>query len=104
MKFALTAISETAGEIPEPLSVHEAGMDEGASNFLPRRGNPESPRLDPCRANGLAKDLHRLSRSPLAEEFDLAARALGNHGWNASDSRRRKNISSLVDDRDRILE
>ena len=47
-------ISEKVREIPEPLSVHEIRMDDGAVITLRRHGNPAGPRLVMSHAYGLA--------------------------------------------------
>ena len=54
----LMTISEKVWEIPEPLSVHEVNMEDGAVIFLRRHGNPAGPRLVLSHGNGLAIDLY----------------------------------------------
>lgn len=96
--------SEIVWEIPEPLTVHEVRMKDGAAIILRRHGNPAGPRLLLCHGNGLAIDLYYPFWSLLAEEFDLFVFDLRNHGWNPVGPLKGHNLPSFVDDHDRILE
>ena len=96
--------SEKVWEIPEPLSVHEVRMEDGAAIILRRHGNPAGPRLVLSHGNGLAADLYYPFWSLLAEDFDLFIYDLRNHGWNPVGPQRGHNLPSFVDDHDRILE
>ena len=96
--------SERVWEIPEPLSVHEIRMEDGAAIILRRHGNPAGPRLVLSHGNGLAADLYYPFWSLLAEDFELFIYDLRNHGWNPVGPQRGHNLPSFVDDHDRILE
>ena len=96
--------SEKIWEIPEPLSVHEVEMEDGAVVILRRHGNPAGPRLVLSHGNGLAIDLYYPFWSLLAEDFDLFIYDLRNHGWNPVSPQRGHNLPSFVDDHDRIIE
>ena len=95
---------ETVWEIPEPLSVHQARMEDGAVIFLRRHGNPDGPRLVLSHGNGLAIDLYYPFWSQLTEDFDLVVYDLRNHGWNEVTSMGNHTIPIMVRDHDRILD
>ena len=96
--------SEKVWEIPEPLSVREVRMEDGATIILRRHGNPAGTRLVLSHGNGLAIDLYYPFWSLLAGDFDLIMYDLRNHGWNAVGSQKQHTVPSFVDDHDRILE
>ena len=95
---------ETPWIIPEPLSIHETGMDDGSVIILRRHGNPDGPRLVLSHGNGLAVDLYYPFWSQLADDFDLVVYDLRNHGWNEVTSLGNHTIPNMVRDHDRILE
>ena len=97
-------ISEKVWEIPEPLSVREVHMEDGAIVFLRRHGNPAGPRLVLSHGNGLAIDLYYPFWSLLLDDFELFVYDLRNHGWNPVGPQRRHNLPFFVDDHDHILE
>ena len=100
----MTTTSETAWEIPEPLSICEVRVDDDTIVTLRRHGNPAGPRLLLSHGNGLAIDLYYPFWSLLAEDFDLIIYDLRNHGWNAVSPLQKHNIPTFVSDHDLILQ
>ncbi len=94
----------SAWEVPQPLSTHEARMDDGTGIVLRRHGNPDGPRLVLSHGNGLAIDLYYPFWSLLAKDYDLIAYDQRNHGWNTVSTMENHNIPTLVSDHDRVLE
>ncbi len=95
-------IPEKVWKIPEPLSVHEISMKDGAKIILRRHGNPEGIRLILCHGNGLASDLYYPFWCMLMDDFDLIIYDLRNHGWNPSSSIRHHNVPMFIRDQDHI--
>ena len=96
--------SEVLWDIPNPISTHDARVDDDTVITLRRHGNPEGPRLVLSHGNGLAIDLYYPFWSLLADDFDLIVYDLRNHGWNAASEIVRHNVPTLVQDHDKILE
>lgn len=96
-------ISDKVWEIPEPLSVHEVRMEDGATIVLRRHGNPAGSRLVLSHGNGLAIDLYYPFWSLLTEDFDLIIYDLRNHGWNGLSTSQNHNIPTFTRDQSRIL-
>ena len=91
-------------EIPEPLSVRHARMDDGTNIVLRRHGNRQGPRLVLCHGNGLAIDLYYPFWSLLTASYDLIVYDLRNHGWNEVTAIGEHHIPSLISDHDLIME
>ena len=68
--------------VPEPLAVAEARMDDGTVILLRRHGNTTGPRLVLSHANGFAVDAYYPFWTLLADRFDIVVYDLRNHGWN----------------------
>lgn len=100
----LTPHTQTVWEVPEPLSVRTARMDDGTNIVLRRHGKPGGPRLVVCHGNGLASDLYYPFWSLLTGACDLIVYDLRNHGWNEVTAIDNHNIPSLVRDHDLIME
>ena len=97
--------SEAFCDIPEPLSIHEVGLDNDAVTAVRRHGNPDAgTRLVLSHGNGLAVDLYYPFWSLFAQDFDLMVYDLRNHGWNAVGARREHHIPKLMRDHDLVLE
>ena len=96
---------ETVWEIPEPLSLCEVELDDETVTVARRHGNPDADlRLVLSHGNGLAIDLYYPFWSLLADDFDLIAFDLRNHGWNRVGNRRNHNIPVLMHDHDLVLD
>ena len=95
---------DTVWEIPEPISVCEARLDDDSVTTVRQHGNPSGPRLVLSHGNGLAIDLYYPFWSLLAGDFELMVYDLRNHGWNQVGRRREHNIPTLIHDHDLILE
>ena len=96
---------ETVWEIPEPLSLCEVELDDETVTVVRRHGNPDADlRLVLSHGNGLAIDLYYPFWSLLADDFDLIAFDLRNHGWNRVGNRRNHNIPVLMHDHDLVLD
>ena len=96
---------ETVWEIPEPLSLCEVELDDRTVTVARRHGNPDADlRLVLSHGNGLAIDLYYPFWSLLADDFDLIAFDLRNHGWNRVGDRRNHNIPVLMHDHDLVLD
>lgn len=97
-------MSESAWNIPEPLAVHRARVDDSTVIALRRHGNPEGPRLVLSHGNGYAIDLYYPFWSLLAGSYDLVIHDLRNHGWNAVGPLKTHTIPHLVHDQERVLD
>ena len=96
---------ETVWKIPEPLSLCEVELDDETVTVVRRHGNPDADlRLVLSHGNGLAIDLYYPFWSLLADDFDLIAFDLRNHGWNRVGNRRNHNIPVLMHDHDLVLD
>ncbi len=91
-------------QVPEPLSTLDVSVDDETVITLRRHGNPSGPRLVMSHGNGLSIDLYYPFWSLLADEFDIIAYDLRNHGWNAASSMQNHNLPTLVHDHDVIME
>ena len=92
-------------KIPEPLSLCEVELDDETVTVVRRHGNPDADlRLVLSHGNGLAIDLYYPFWSLLADDFDLIAFDLRNHGWNRVGNRRNHNIPVLMHDHDLVLD
>ena len=96
--------SQTAWELPEPLSTHDVRVDDDTVITLRQHGNPSGPRLVLSHGNGLAIDLYYPFWSLLTDDFDLILYDLRNHGWNPVSNVRNHNIPTFIQDHDTILE
>jgi len=96
--------SQTAWELPEPLSTHDVRVDDDTVITLRQHGNPSGPRLVLNHGNGLAIDLYYPFWSLLTDDFDLIIYDLRNHGWNTVSNLRNHNVPTLVQDHDTVLE
>lgn len=91
-------------QLPEPTSVAEARLGDGAVTVVRRHGNPEGPRLVLSHGAGLAADLYWPFWSLLAEDFDLVVYDLRSHGWNQVSELRLHNLPTLLEDNRRVLD
>ena len=89
-------VSGPAWEVPQPLSTHEARMEDGTGIVLRRHGNPDGLRLVMSHGNGLAIDLYYPFWSLLAKDYDLIVYDQRNHGWNTVSTMENHNIPTLV--------
>ena len=96
--------SEEHWELPEPISVSEFRMEDGAIIYLRRHGNPSGPRVVLCHGNGFAIDAYYPFWSLLLDDFDVFMYDMRNHGWNPVGPIINHNIPSLVRDLDLIHE
>ena len=97
--------ADTVWTIPEPLSLCEVELDDETITVARRHGNPDADlRLVLSHGNGLAIDLYYPFWSLLADDFDLIAFDLRNHGWNRVGNRRNHNIPVLMHDHDLVLD
>ena len=69
-------------EVPAPLAIIEAEMDDGTQIVVRRHGNPAGARMVLSHANGFAADAYFPFWSLLADRFDLVVYDFRNHGWN----------------------
>ncbi|MYJ86092.1 MAG: alpha/beta hydrolase [Rhodobacteraceae bacterium] len=90
--------------VPEPISIHEAVMEDGSRIILRRHGNPNGQRLVLCHGNGLAIDFYYPFWSLLTNDFDLIVYDLRNHGWNSVTAQINHNLPTFVSDHNKILE
>ena len=90
--------------VPEPLAVAEAHMDDGTAILVRRHGKATGPRLVLSHANGFAADAYYPFWALLAEKFDIVVYDLRNHGWNTVGVRQNHNIPILMHDHDLVLE
>ena len=79
-------------------------MDDETIITLRRHGNPSGPRLVMSHGNGLSTDLYYPFWSLLADDYDIIAYDLRNHGWNSASSMQDHNLPTLVHDHDVIME
>ena len=93
-----------AWRVPDPISVHEVGVDRNTTILLRRHGNPDGTRLILSHGNGLAIDFYFPFWSRLLDDFDVIVHDMRNHGWNAVGSLDDHNVPTLVNDHDRIIE
>ncbi len=96
--------SQTAWELPAPLSTYDVRVDDDTVITLRQHGNPSGPRLVLNHGNGLAIDLYYPFWSLLTDDFDLILYDLRNHGWNTVSNLRNHNVPTLVQDHDIVLE
>lgn len=96
--------TETAWELPEPISTHDVQVDDNTLVTLRRHGNPDGTRLVLSHGNGLAIDLYYPFWSLLLDDFDLIVYDLRNHGWNVASSLQNHNLPTLVHDHDIIMD
>ena len=96
--------SGAAWQVPQPLSTHEAQMDDGTVIVLRRHGNPDGPRLVMSHGNGMAIDLYYPFWSLFTNDFDVIVYDQRNHGWNAVTSMENHNLPTFVNDHDRVVE
>ena len=96
--------TETAWDLPRPLSVCDVRHDDGSVTIVRRHGNPRGPRLLLGHGNGLAIDLYYPFWSLLVDDFDLLVYDLRNHGWNEVGARREHNMPSLLRDQDQVID
>ena len=94
----------SAWRVPDPISVHEVGVDENTTILLRRHGNPDGTRLILSHGNGLAIDFYYPFWSRLLEDFEVIVYDMRNHGWNSIGSLDDHNVPTLVNDHDRIIE
>ena len=90
--------------VPEPLSVHEVPVEEGATIAVRRHGNPEGTRLVLSHGIGLSIDLYYPFWSLLTADFDVVVYDLRSHGWNAAGLLSDHTVPTFVDDHDRVLD
>ena len=100
----LQTTTKPAWELPEPLSTHDARVDDETVVTLRRHGNPDGVRLVLSHGNGLAIDLYYPFWSLLLDDFDLILYDQRNHGWNGLTSLQNHNVPTLVHDHDVIME
>ncbi len=100
----IPTMSEAVWAVPEPLSVHEVRMDDGAAVTLRRHGNPDGTRLVLCHGNGLSIDLYYPFWSLLTDEFDIVVYDLRSHGWNAVSPLANHTVPTFAEDHERILD
>ena len=84
--------------VPEPLAVREARMDDGTAILLRRHGNPDGDRIVLSHANGFAADAYYPFWSLLADRFDIVLYDFRNHGWNAVGPLEAHSLPTFVDD------
>ena len=99
----MTLAAAASWEVPEPRSVQQLRMVDGATIILRRHGNPDGARLVLSHGNGLAIDLYYPFWSLLLDEFDLILYDLRNHGWNAVGDISAHNVPVFARDHDHIL-
>ena len=85
-------------EVPAPLAIIEAEMDDGTEILVRRHGNPAGARLVLSHANGLAVDAYFPFWSLLADRFDVVVYDFRNHGWNAVGALEAHAIPTFVGD------
>ena len=96
--------SRAVWEIPEPVSECEVRLDDHTVTMVRQHGNPAGPRLVLSHGNGLAIDLYLPFWSLLADDFELMAYDLRNHGRNFVGNRRAHTVPVLIRDHGLILE
>ncbi len=96
-------VDRKAWLVPEPHSVQEVSMNDGASVIIRRHGNPEGPRLVLSHGNGLAIDLYYPFWSCFLNDFDVIVFDLRNHGLNPVGDLKSHNLASFVQDFDPIV-
>ena len=79
-------------------------MDDETIITLRRHGNPSGPKLVMSHGNGLSTDLYYPFWSLPADDYDIIADDLRNHGWNSASSMRNHNLPTLVHDHDVTME
>ena len=89
--------------VPTPSAIAEIQLDDGASIFVRRHGNPAGPRVLLTHGNGLAADLYYPFWSLLTERFDLMLYDLRSHGWNPVGDLRSQSFPVLVSDNRDVL-
>lgn len=97
------ARTDKVWEIPEPNSVHEVTMVDGAVIALRHHGKPSGLRIVLSHGNGLAIDLYYPFWSQFMDDCELIVYDLRNHGWNSVSSQRQHNIATFANDHDQIL-
>lgn len=94
---------DTRWVVPEPGSVDEVRLKDGARIVLRRHGNPSGQRLVLSHGNGLAIDVYLPFWSLLVDDFDLILFDMRNHGWNEVGSIKYHNMPTFVKDHDSIM-
>ena len=90
--------------LPEPLSVLEVKMIDGARVYVRRYGNPEGPRMILSHGSGLSADTYYPYWSLLTARFDIFVYDIRNHGWNPVGDQRSHNIPRFAQDCEDIVQ
>jgi pimeloyl-ACP methyl ester carboxylesterase len=91
-------------ELPVPLEILEARMEDGAIIRIRRHGNPRGPRLALSHGNGLAIDGYVPFWGPLRDRYDLMLFDFRNHGQNPLHDFEHHRWPYFVSDYERIFE
>ena len=95
--------TEAVWEIPEPLSVCEARLDDRTVTTLRQHGNASGPRLILSHGNGSAIDLYYPFWSLLADDHEVIVYDIRNHGWNRVGELSDHNVPTMIRDHDLVL-
>ena len=90
-------------QLPKASKVLEVPMDDGATVYVRRHGNPDGPRLLLSHGCGMAIDTYLPYWTLLLDRFDLFLFDLRSHGWNPPGPRMAQNIPTFVRDCESIL-
>ena len=97
-------MTESAWEIPEPLSACKVRLDDRTVTTVRQHGNASGPRLVLSHGNGFAIDLYFPFWSLLADDHELIVYDIRNHGWNSVGELSDHNVPTLIRDHDLILD
>jgi pimeloyl-ACP methyl ester carboxylesterase len=95
--------NELSNEIPAPVRVADAVMEDGAIIRVRQHGNPSGPRLALSHGNGLAIDGYLPFWEPLRERYELILFDFRNHGQNPVSAFEHHNWRRFIDDLERIF-
>ena len=90
-------------ELPQPNSILEVPMSDGALVYVRRHGNPDGQRMLLSHGCGLSIDTYYPYWSLLQDRFDLFVYDLRSHGWNPPGNIRAQNIPTFVRDCESVL-
>ena len=90
-------------ELPQPNSILEVPMSDGALVYVRRHGDPDGQRMLLSHGCGLSIDTYYPYWSLLQDRFDLFVYDLRSHGWNPPGNIRAQNIPTFVRDCESVL-
>jgi pimeloyl-ACP methyl ester carboxylesterase len=90
-------------EVPAPIAMIDAQMEDGAIIRIRRHGNPNGPRLALSHGNGLAIDGYLSFWEPLRARYDLILFDFRNHGQNPAHRLDHHNWQTFIHDLERIF-